>query len=119
MRLGCMHQLGVGARDGCVKAYHATAALVELNPEKPIMSLDVSAARQSLDRTWMMQEVRDLCPVLERPLAVWYPRDEPTTHWWRMSDGKVVDIPAGNGLDQGCPLPDLRRLHRQAGGTGP
>ena len=44
------------------------------------------------------------CPVLERPLAVWYPRDEPTTHWWPTSDGKVVDIPAGNGLHQGCPL---------------
>ena len=99
-----VHQLGVGARDGCVKAYHATAALVELSPDKPIMGLDVSAAHQSLDRAWMMQEVRDLCPVLERPLAVWYPRDEPTTHWWRTSDGKVVDVPAGNGLDQGCPL---------------
>ena len=99
-----VHQLGVGARDGCVKAFHATAALVELNPGKPIMSCDVSAAHQSLDRAWMMQEVHDLCPVLERPLAVWYPRDEPTTHWRRTSDGKVVDIPAGNGLDQGCPL---------------
>ena len=99
-----VHQYGVGAKDGCVKAYHATAALVEPNLEKPIMSLDVSAAHQSLDRTWMMQEVHDLCPVLERPLAVWYPRDEPTTHWWRTSDGKVVDVPAGNGLDQGCPL---------------
>ena len=99
-----VHQLGVGARDGCVKAFHATAALVELNPGKPIMSCDVSAAHQSLDGAWMMQEVHDLCPVLERPLAVWYPRDEPTTHWWRTSDGKVVDIPTGNGLDQGCPL---------------
>ena len=68
------------------------------------MSCDVSAAHQSLDRAWMMQEVHDFCPVLERPLAVWYPRDEPTTHWWQTSDGKVVDIPAGNGLDQGCPL---------------
>ena len=99
-----VHQYGVGAKDGCVKAYHATAALVEFNPQKPIMSLDVSAAHQSLDRTWMMQEVRDFCPVLERPPAVWHPRGDPTTHWWRTSDGKVVDVPAGNGLDQGCPL---------------
>ena len=30
-----VHQLGVWARDGCVKAYHATAALVELNPGRP------------------------------------------------------------------------------------
>ena len=104
MAASVVHQLGVGARGGSVKAYHATAALVELSPEKPIMSLDVSAARQSLDRTWMMQEVRDLCPVLERPLATWYPRDELITHWWRTSDGKVVDVPAGNGLDKGCPL---------------
>ena len=74
------------------------------HPEKPTMSCDVSAAHQSLGRAWVMQEVHDFCPVLERPLAVWYPRDEPTTHWWRTSDGKVVDIPAGNGLDQGCPL---------------
>ena len=99
-----VHQLGVGARDGRVKAFHATAALVELNPGKPIMSCDVSVAHQSLDRAWVMREVHDLCPVLERPLAVWYPRDEPATHLWRTSDGKVVDIPAGNGLDQGCPL---------------
>ena len=99
-----VHQLGVGARDGCVKAYHATAALAELNPAKAIMSCDVSAAHQSLDRDWMMKEVHDLCPVLERPLAVWYPQDEPTTHLWRTSDGKIVDVPAGNGLDQGCPL---------------
>ena len=99
-----VHQYGVGAKDGCVKAYHATAALIELNPEKPIVSLDVSAAHQSLGRAWMMQEVHDLCPVLERPLAVWYPRGEPTTHWQRTSDGKVVEVPAGNGLDQGCPL---------------
>ena len=98
-----VHQLGVGARDGCVKALHAIAASVEFNPGKPIMGCDVSAAHQSLDRAWMMQEVHDLCPVLERPLAIWYPRDEPTTHWRRTSDGKVVDIPAGNGLDQGCP----------------
>ena len=98
-----VHQLGVGASDGCGKAFHATAAL-ELNPGKPIMSCDISVAHQSLDRAWMMyKEVHDLCSVLERPLAVWYPRDEPTTHWWRISDGKVVDIPAGNGLDQGCP----------------
>ena len=68
------------------------------------MSLDVSAAHQSLDRAWMMQEVRGLCPVLERPLAIWYPRGEPTTHWWRTSDEKVVEVPAGNGLDKGCPL---------------
>ena len=68
------------------------------------MSCDVSVAHQSLDRAWMMQEVQDLCPVLEQPLAVWYPRDEPTNHWWRTLDGKVVDIPAGNGLDQGCSL---------------
>ena len=68
------------------------------------MSLDVSAAHQSLDRAWMMQEIHDLCPVLERPLAVWYPRGEPTTHWWRTADGKIVEVPAGNGLDQGCPL---------------
>ena len=67
-----VHQLGIGARDGCVKAFHATAALVELNPGKPIMSCDISAAHQSLDQAWMMQEVHDLCPVLERPLAVWY-----------------------------------------------
>ena len=104
MAASAVHQLGVVARDGCVKAFHATAALVEHNPGKPIMSCDVSAAHQSLDRAWMMQEVHDLCPVLERPLAVWYPRDELTTHWWRTSDGKVVDIPAGNGLDQGCIL---------------
>ena len=99
-----VHQYGVGAKDGCIKAYHATAALIELNPEKAIMSLDVSAAHQSLDRAWMMQEVRDLCPVLERPLAVWYPQGEPTTHWWRTADGKIVEVPAGNGLDQGCLL---------------
>ena len=68
------------------------------------MSCDVSAAHQSLDRDWMMKEVRDLCPVLERPLAIWYPRDEPTVHLWRTSDGKIVEVPAGNGLDQGCPL---------------
>ena len=69
-----VHQLGVGARDGCVKAFYATAALVELNPGKPIMSCDASAAHQSLDRAWMMQaqEVHDFCPVLERPLAAWY-----------------------------------------------
>ena len=76
-----VHQYGVGAKDGYVKAYHATAALIELDPEKPTMSLDVSAARQSLDRAWMMQEVRDFYPVLERPLAVWYPRGEPSIHW--------------------------------------
>ena len=64
----------------------------------------MSALLQSLDRDWMMQETRDLCPVLERPLAVWYPRDEPTVHWWRTSKGDIVDVVAGNGLDQGCPL---------------
>ena len=57
-----VHQLGVGARDGCVKAFHATAALVELNPGKPIMSCDASAAHQSLDQAWMMQEVHGLLP---------------------------------------------------------
>ena len=67
-----VHQSGVEARDGCVKAFHATAALrnsTRVNPS--CMSCDVSAAHQSLDRAWMMQEVHDLCPVLERPLAVW------------------------------------------------
>ena len=115
-----VRHLGVGAGDGCVKAFHATAALVELNPGKPIVSCDISVAHQSLDRAWMMREVHDLCLVLERPLAVWYPRDGPTAHWWRTSDGKVVDIPASNGLDQGClGVPDLRHLHRETGGTRP
>ena len=52
----------------------------------------------------MVQEVHDFCPVLERPLAVWYPRGEPTIHWWRTSDGKTVEVPAANGLDQCCTL---------------
>ena len=98
------HQLGVGATDGCVNAYHAMSALAELHPASPIMGCDVSAAHQSLDRDWMMQETRTLCPLLERPLAVWYPRDEPTVHWWKPAGGDIVDIIAGNGLDQGCPL---------------
>lgn len=98
------HQLGGGSRDGCVKAFHATAALTDLHATKPVMACDVGAAHQSLDRAWMMQEVRQLCPAMERPLAVWYPQDSSTTHWWRTSRGDVVDVPAESGLDQGCPL---------------
>ena len=112
------HQLWVGARGGCAKAFHAIVTLVEPHPNKPIMSCDVGAAHQSLDREWMMRETRELCPVLERPLAIWYPQDEPTIHWRRTSNGDVIDILAGNGLDQGCPLACptcVRSLHGEAG----
>ena len=52
----------------------------------------------------MMQEIHDFCPVLERLLAVWYTRGEPTTLWRRTAGGKIVEVPAGNSLGQGCPL---------------
>ena len=99
-----MFQLGVGAKDGCVKALYATAVLAELKPSKAVMACDVSAARQSLHRSFMMQEVKARCPVLERPLAVWYPQDRPNVHWWRVAPGDVREIESANGLDQGCPL---------------
>ena len=98
------HQLGVGAKDGCVKAFHATAVLAEVIPTKAVMSCDVGAAHQSLNRRFMMQGVKALCPILEKPLAEWYPRDEPTVHWWRVGPGDVRDVLAEDGLDQGCPL---------------
>ena len=52
----------------------------------------------------MRKEVHDLCPVLDVPMAVWYPEDEETVHWWRTADGRTVDIRAQRGVDQGCPL---------------
>ena len=48
--------------------------------------------------------MRALRPTLERPLAVWYPQDEPTVHYWRLGPGDVRDVLAEDGLDQGCPL---------------
>ena len=98
------HQLGVGAKDGCVKAFHATAVLAEVRPTKAVMSRDVGAAHQSLNRGFVMQEVRAFCLILERPLAVWYPLGEPTVHGWRVGPGDVRDVLAEDGLDQGCPL---------------
>ena len=98
------YQLGVGARDGCVKAFHSVEILALLRPGKAIMACDVGAAHQSLHRPYMMDEVRELCPVLGRPLAVWYPQDEPTSHWWKIAPGDVREIRSERGLDQGCPL---------------
>ena len=98
------HQLGVGAKDGCVKAFHATTVLAEIRPTKAVMSCDVGAAHQSLNRGFMMQEVRALCPILVRPLSVWYPQDEPTIHWWKVGPGDVREVVSEEGLDQGCPL---------------
>ena len=51
------HQLGVGTADGCAKAYHTMCVLARLRPGKAAMALDVSAAHQSLDRTFMEAEV--------------------------------------------------------------
>ena len=98
------HQLGVGAKDGCVKAFRAIAVLAEVRPTKAAMSCDVGAAHQSLNRRFITQEVMAFCPILERPLAVWYPQEEPTVHWWRVGPGSVMDVLAEDGLDQGCTL---------------
>jgi hypothetical protein len=98
------HQLGIGTPDGCAKAYHALGCLSRIAPGRAILALDVSAAHQSLDRPFMRREVHDLCPVLDVPLAVWYPEGEDTVHWWRTASGEVVNITAQRGVDQGCPL---------------
>ena len=99
-----VHQLGIGTPDGCAKAYHALGSLSRTAPGRVILALDVEAAHQSLDRAFMRAEVHDLCPVLDVPLAVWYPSDEDTIHWWRTTSGEVVNIKAQRGVDQGCPL---------------
>ena len=100
-------QLGVGTADGCAKAYRSISALARMRPGKAVMALDVKAAHQSLRRDFMRKEVASLCPMMSRPLDVWYPPDEHTRQWWRTSSGEVITIEAERGVDQGCPLASL------------
>lgn len=99
-----VHQLGIGTPDSCAKAYHALGSLARLTEDRVNLALSVRAAHQSLDRAYMREEVRSLCPVLDVPMAVWYPSDEVTVHWWRTTGSCIVDVKAQRGVDQGCPL---------------
>ena len=95
-------QLGIGAQDGCAKAFQAMQSKCRLQPQRVILAEDCKAAHQHLERPYAAQQLERHCPKLLQPFLVWYGRV--SKHSWHVASGDSISISAERGLDQGDPI---------------
>eukprot|EP00969_Alexandrium_andersonii_P016877 739770-Alexandrium_andersonii.AAC.1 len=98
-------QLGVGAKDGVTKAFHAISAHARSEPDRVLMALDVRAAHQSFCRAAAAEALRAHAPILACPFEAWY--GAPLQHRWVTSDGHAHALDSAAGVDQGDPIASL------------
>ena len=94
-------QFGVGVPDGTTQAYHTLEAATRANPDKVLVSLDVSKAFPSINRMAAYNVAKERAPLLASAMEHWY--GHPGRKIYRGPNGPQ-DIWTATGVDQGDPM---------------
>ena len=96
-------QYGVGREDGSGKLTKLLRTLVDQDPSRHVISLDIKAAFQTVSRSAIAKGLEPH-PVAAQAFRAWYPHNTTTSHRVQLADGTFRRISANRGVDQGDPL---------------
>ena len=86
-------QYGVGQKDGSGKFTKLLRTLVDQDPSRHVISLDIKAAFQTVSRSAIAKGLEPH-PVAARAFRAWCPRNTTTNHRTQLADGTFRRISA-------------------------